>query len=127
MSGKVIRCSRCGKRWRGQDGWNTVYIAGLLVGHECPQCQTVEEDLEAQVNLVLNPPAEWATGDLSTDEDRQNYVRQLITRYPTPKIMRHKADLLAAARTDVADIVRVMRRIADHMESGGLYEDGSGP
>ena len=37
--------------------------------------------------------------------------------------MRAKADRLAAARKDMPELVRLMRTIADDMESGELYED----
>ena len=119
MSTKVIRC----QRWRNADGWNTVHVAGLLVGHLCADCQTVEEDLEAELDLILNPSPVWRTLDQSNVEDCKRYIRALIAQYSTPKIMRHRADQLAAARPDEATIVRIMREIADDMESGELYED----
>jgi predicted DNA-binding transcriptional regulator AlpA len=49
MSARVVRCQRCGKRMRRDDGWNTVWIPGLVVGHECPDCQTPQADLEAEL------------------------------------------------------------------------------
>ena len=106
------------------DGWNTVWVAGLSIGELCPACQTVEEDLEAELDLVLNPSPEWRTLDRSNEENTQRYIRALIATYSTPKIMRRKADLLAAARPDAAELVRMMRSIADDMESGELYDDG---
>jgi hypothetical protein len=57
-------------------------------------------------------------------DENERYITGLIRTYSTPKIMRRKADLLAAARPDAAELVRMMRSIADEMESGELYEDG---
>ena len=50
---KVIKCYRCAKRCRNPELWNVVYVAGIELGAICPSCQTVEEDLEAQVNLAM--------------------------------------------------------------------------
>lgn len=52
----MIRCSRCGRRYRDHHSdaqeWNLTASAGIVVGYICPGCQTPEEDLEAQVNLA---------------------------------------------------------------------------
>jgi hypothetical protein len=121
----VIRCQRCRQRCRNLERWNNIHVAGLVAGHLCPACQSPEEDLEAELNLVLHPPSTWRNADLSSGEGRVRYITQLIAQYPTPTIMRHKADLLAAGRSDAAELVRMMRGIADEMESGELYEDGN--
>ncbi|EYT51538.1 hypothetical protein H483_0118070 [Dietzia sp. UCD-THP] len=47
---KVIKCDRCRKRCRNDEGWNAVYEDGFVIGYLCPKCQTSEESLEAQVN-----------------------------------------------------------------------------
>jgi hypothetical protein len=44
MSAKIIRCERCQKRHRGQPNWNEDYVAGVVVGHICPDCQSAEEN-----------------------------------------------------------------------------------
>ena len=49
----VRRCNKCGKRWRGQDGWNVDIIAGLEAGYVCPNCKTSQQDLEAELNRML--------------------------------------------------------------------------
>ncbi|WP_280434031.1 hypothetical protein [Nocardia carnea] len=49
---KTIRCDRCHRRGRGalQD-WNCTVAGGEIVGVLCPDCQTVEEYTEAEINL----------------------------------------------------------------------------
>jgi hypothetical protein len=130
MSTKTIRCTRCRKRWRGpgsQDSnlWNADLIAGLIVGHLCPDCQTAEENLGAEVNLVLRPPSPRGV-DVTAEGGMARLVDALARTYPTAEVMRAKADQLAAARSDVqaSEMARLMRRIADDMESGELWEDG---
>ena len=51
----LITCGRCGKtEYVGNaEGWNTVFDKGVITGHLCPNCQTTEEDIEAQVNEAL--------------------------------------------------------------------------
>ena len=47
-------CMRCGLVYDGGRSdaakWNAVFDRGALVGGLCPDCQTPEEDLEAQAN-----------------------------------------------------------------------------
>jgi hypothetical protein len=123
--GKVMRCDRCRKRHRGQPNWNTDYIAGIVIGYICPDCQTAQEHIGAEVNQALSPPEQHRAIKLSTEDDSVRFVYQLIETYPIPEIMRRKADRLAAARPDLSGVVRLMRRIADDMESGELYDDGA--
>ena len=59
---KVRRCNRCGRRWRGQNGWNVDMIAGIEAGYLCPGCQSADEDLDAELNLTLGDPR--ATGSV---------------------------------------------------------------
>ena len=124
---KVVRCSRCGKRHRNQPEWNRTWIAGIEVGMLCPDCQTTQEDLEARVNEVLDPPSQHKTiNDIEgSDSPVVKAILALARSYPTPEIMRYKADLLAAARKDpqASEIVRLMQTVADAMESGELDED----
>ncbi len=47
---KVMKCSRCGRRHRGQDDWNVTLKAGVVVGTLCPDCQTPAENAEAVIN-----------------------------------------------------------------------------
>jgi hypothetical protein len=124
MSAKVFRCDRCWKRCRNAEGWNAVFIAGLIVGNICPNCQTPQEDLEAELDLMLcqTPAREVRTTDPGGLE---TVIGALVRCYPTPEIMRDKATQLEAARRDqmASGMARLMRRIADDMESGELWED----
>lgn len=122
MSTKVVKCSRCRKRWRGQDGWNDDYIAGLVIGHVCPECQTAEETVGAEVNLVLAPPSQRRAMNVGEEGAFAEFIMRLADAYPDAELMRAKADTLAAARKDeqATEMVRLMRRIADDMESGEL-------
>jgi DNA-directed RNA polymerase subunit RPC12/RpoP len=125
MSGKVQKCGRCGKRYRNQPGWNADMIAGLVAGVLCPDCQDPQEDLEAELNLVLGR-SEGNALDMSDPEAAaEKLINGLVQAYPTPEIMRDKADKLATARSDeqAATMVRSMRQLADDMESGELWED----
>lgn len=46
----VQKCSRCGRRWRGQiDVWNFELKDNRLVGVICPDCQTPEELNDAEI------------------------------------------------------------------------------
>ena len=51
----IIECMRCGRSELAgnAENWNTVFDQGAIVGHVCPDCQTDEEDIEAQVNDAL--------------------------------------------------------------------------
>lgn len=46
---KAIKCTRCGRRYRGQDDWNAVARQGVILGVLCPACQTPEENAEAVI------------------------------------------------------------------------------
>lgn len=50
-------------------------------------------------------------------------VDGLIRAYPTPEIMRDKANRLAQAHGDRFWMVGVMRWTADGMESGNLFDE----
>ncbi|GAA5610572.1 hypothetical protein CP981_15735 [Streptomyces platensis] len=46
-----IVCDRCRRTLRGaDDGWNVVMDSGYAVGYLCPDCQTAEENAEAEVH-----------------------------------------------------------------------------
>lgn len=124
---KIRQCGRCPKRTRNPQGWNVEMIAGIEAGYLCPDCQTVEEDLEAELNLITGRSTPGITfvirgpADL-TQEVLGVLVDQLATVYPTSGIMRTKADRLAVARGDRFWMVKLMRMVADGMESGDLFE-----
>ena len=46
----VIKCDRCGRRYRGHGEWNIVLSQGIATGFLCPDCQTPEENAEAVIN-----------------------------------------------------------------------------
>ena len=47
----VQKCSRCGRRWRGQiDDWLFELKDNRLVGVVCPDCQTPEELTDAELH-----------------------------------------------------------------------------
>lgn len=123
MSTKVVRCDRCRRRCRNAAGWNEDLIAGLVVGYLCPGCQTPQEDLEAELNLITVGPSLHVKPS-PTMSFVELLVCGLIETYPTPEVMRHKAGLLEAARQDAqaSDMVRLMRSVADDMETGDLWE-----
>lgn len=132
MATKIDRCSRCRRRLRCRDGGNEDFVAGLLVGLVCPGCQTAEEHLGAEVNLVLAPPSRHFEVTINDGADLKGYIsvliRALAKTYPDHTKMRAAADRLAAARSDrqAKNIVGLMRRIADSMESGELWADDEG-
>lgn len=70
---KVTKCSRCRRRMRRNDGWNTGFKAGIVVGYLCPSCQSPEENAEAEINE--------ATIDYST-----GVVDQFGRLWATPKV-----------------------------------------
>lgn len=126
---QAIECYRCGKRCNIGSAveWNIEYVAGLELGAVCPDCQSAEEDIEAQVNEAMGTTQRIHDGYLGTDPSSAvaQLARLLVDAYPTPAVMRAKADKLASARRDEQALayVSLMRRIADGMETGELYED----
>lgn len=54
---QIVMCSRCiatvdvGSP-KGEN-WNVVYDEGRVVGNICPNCQTPEENAEAEVNAAV--------------------------------------------------------------------------
>jgi hypothetical protein len=48
----LIRCDRCRRRCRRLEGWNVVGDKGVIVGHLCPDCQTPEENAEAEIKAA---------------------------------------------------------------------------
>ena len=125
MSTKIVRCARCGRRYRGQNGWNDDFIAGLHVGRICPDCQTNEEHIGAEVDLILQPRNSWQQLNVGDSDGARRFVMALVATYPDHLKMRDAADRLAAARKDpqATGHVALMRRIAADMESGQLWED----
>jgi transcription elongation factor Elf1 len=58
-----FQCSRCGSfSLRTIERWNAIYKAGVLVGVLCPDCQTVEENLEAEINFATTDYHQDALG-----------------------------------------------------------------
>jgi hypothetical protein len=117
---KIKRCGRCRRRMRNPHGWNVEMVAGLEVGYLCPDCQTPEEDLEAELKLMLGRSTVTAQMTVRSLKDLTSpklavIVDGLIRTYPTPEIMRSKADRLAQARGDRFWVVGVMRMVADGM------------
>jgi hypothetical protein len=125
---KIRRCSRCNKRMRNPQGWNVEMIASIEAGYLCPGCQTVEEDLDAELNLTLGRSTVGkrikvnGPEDLTTDVLTE-IINGLVGAYPTPEIMRDKADRLAQSRGDRFWMVGIMRWTADGMESGALFDE----
>lgn len=49
----VARCDRRRRRMRGANtGWNSTVKQGIIVGYTCPNCQTPEENAEAEINAA---------------------------------------------------------------------------
>lgn len=46
----MIKCDRCGRRYRGSGDWNFMLQSGYVIGTICPTCQTPEENAEAVIN-----------------------------------------------------------------------------
>lgn len=49
-----IQCSRCERISRATKAkaWNVTVSRGIPVGYLCPDCQTPEENAEAEINLA---------------------------------------------------------------------------
>jgi hypothetical protein len=117
----IVRCMRCRRRMRNNaSNWNDVWIAGYVVGHLCPGCQSPDENFDAELDQIVRRAGMTEPPPTSTQE----YIAALLRAYSTPEVMRSKADILSAARPDCrAGPVKLMRLIADDMESGALWED----
>lgn len=46
------KCSACGRRHRNQGDWNATVKGGVVVGILCPDCQTPEQNVEAEINMA---------------------------------------------------------------------------
>ena len=79
----LITCDRCGKSeflaFAAEQQWNYTADKGHIVGFLCHDCQTDEEDLEAQVNESLIDYSRMAydeqgrlTAPLKVDKDGSN-------------------------------------------------------
>jgi hypothetical protein len=79
----------------------------------------------AELNLVLGRSEGNALDTSDPAAAAEKLINGLVQTYPTPEIMRDKADKLAKARSDkqAATMVRTMRQLADDMESGELWVD----
>lgn len=110
---------------RNADRWNMNWVAGLVVGYLCPDCQTPQEDLEAEFRFITDDYSQWrplnTAGGTTTVVAR--IAESLAKTYPTPEIMRHKATQLEDARKNpqASQMVELMRAVADDMESGALW------
>jgi len=121
---KVERCYRCGKRYRGTeshlDTWNVEYIMGILIGRVCPDCQSPEENAEAEIDMVLedHSGAEEIIFDPADDDELRQITRRLMESYKTPEALRHAANRLEAAcqRDDAKLMVLIARHVARHMD-----------
>lgn len=55
-STQTMKCSTCGRRYRSgaadAEMWNAVMERGRMVAVLCPNCQTPEQSIEAEVNLA---------------------------------------------------------------------------
>lgn len=113
------QCKRCGKRMPSNPDWskdwNITWVASYATGYVCPDCQTDDEDLEAQVRDEVDPPLEVIHINDEATFDR--YQQMLLRSYPTPELMRSKSDELEAARPDCALPVALMRSLADYLET----------
>lgn len=43
-------CSRCASVFVGRGDWNVTVKRGYVIGLLCPNCQTTEENAEAEIN-----------------------------------------------------------------------------
>lgn len=59
MGTTVVRCDRCGRRMGNGEDWNVAFSVGNAAGYLCPDCQTNDESLEAQVDEVLTDYSGW--------------------------------------------------------------------
>jgi hypothetical protein len=108
-------CKRCRKPVPGNvddTDWNITWVASYATGYLCPDCQTDEEDLEAQIDEVIGDNKQ--VQQVGVNIHLETYANQLLAAYRTPDVMRAKADELAAARPDlITGPVRLMRHLAD--------------
>jgi len=66
----MIKCSRCGRKYKGRGNWNYVFRGGARVGVHCPDCQTPEENAQAAINE--------ATLEYAMDEQGRPMARHKI-------------------------------------------------
>lgn len=100
---QIRGCIRCRRPMRGDEtGWNVVVEGGRPVGRLCPNCQTSEENAEAEMN-----------------EATLVYERDALGRLTA----RPKVDLDAAKRDYAVDVIRhceqVLKEWAQEVADGG--------
>ena len=71
---KVTKCSRCRRRMRRNDGWNMSFRVGFLIGYLCPECQSPEENAEAEINEAT---IDYSTGFL--DQSGRQWAKLKVT------------------------------------------------
>lgn len=59
-----MRCARCRRRLRNLNtpGWNATFKGGVIVGYLCPDCQTPQENAEAEINEAITVYGRLADG-----------------------------------------------------------------
>lgn len=128
VSAKVVRCQRCGKRFRGQSGWNEDFIAGLTIGVHLPRLS----DRRGEPRRRGRPDSVAAVGT-QVHEHGRNTRRNGRVYLPTlghvPDTGNHAGEGRSAGRRRGKDelastVARVMREMADDPKLWGA-DDGN--
>lgn len=70
---KIAQCDRCQRRPRGAKDfspWNFTMRNGVITGFVCPDCQTPEENAEAEVKLAMIDYGQRADGRITEHRKR---------------------------------------------------------
>lgn len=78
----VEKCMRCRRRYRGGVTWNVVLVNGRQQGILCPDCQTPDENAEAERNLADGTTAglSWAHEARLIDHAELTRVNDIAVR-----------------------------------------------
>lgn len=149
---RVMKCDRCRKRYRGHGDWNCTLSQGVVTAVTCPSCQTAEENAEAVIKestLVYGRDAKGRVVGLPISErlpeTPEELVLDLVQRteraveailhlvvdtqipFPVEDIVQMVEDTLpsgyAVPHAPGATRRDMIRRIAQDILSGDLYED----
>lgn len=146
----VIKCARCGKRFRKNlDGWNVEMLQGVPQWYVCPVCQKPEESTAAEVReatldygrdssgrviarprVALPAPMEAVVLDLiRRTEEAAHEVAHVIVNTGVTMTVRDIVEKVERGlpvgypRPAVGSRLDLLTRIATDVMTGDLYDD----
>lgn len=105
VGGQTVRanCMRCARRYRAftkeAERWNVDYRSGFIMGLLCPGCQTVEENLEAEINLIDLKRSKVAKFKSLSNWKQPELIVQAIDQQVARVVRQHRDNAQALGET----------------------------